>query len=298
MLTSRRSVATQAATRSAALRPFLLVGPAYLWLLLAVFLPLSAMAYFSLLTNAPICSGSVHWTIANYQSFFHRPLFRELLWRSILLGIIVTAICSVVGLLAGVALAQALPRRAREAVFLLILLPFWTSGLVRVFSWVVVLREGGILDQVIRAIVPGAAPLGLLYTSTATVIGLVHAYLPYMIITCYLAALGIDADLFDAARILGCGWIRVFRRVTLPLTVPGLATGAALTFVPVVGSFMEPRLLGGRSGTVFGTVIEDQFTAVFNWPLGAALSFVMLAVVLVIMAASAPFLRTRTEIAI
>jgi spermidine/putrescine transport system permease protein len=276
---------------SVSLRPFLLTGPAYLWLLLAVFLPLSAMAYFSLLTSAPFGGAAVNWTTANYAAFLRRPLYAALLWRSVGLGVVVTAICGVVGLLSGVALAQAVPKRAREAMFVLILLPFWTSGLVRVFSWVVLLREGGMLDQMVRIAVPDAKPIGLLYTYAATVIGLMHAYLPYMIITCYLAALGIDDALFDAARSLGCGWLRVFWRVTLPLTLPGLVTGAVLTFVPVVGAFMEPRLLGGRSGTVFGTVIEDQFTAVFNWPLGAALSFVMLAVVLVIMAASAPFLR-------
>ncbi len=287
--------AAAAPLRAARLRPFLLVGPAYLWLLLAVFLPISAMVYFSFLDNTPFSGTPANWTLTNYLGVFRRPLYHILLWRSIQMGIEVTVICSIVGLLAGVALAQALPKRAGAAVFLMILLPFWTSSLVRVFSWVVVLREGGILDRIVQAVIPGAPPLGLLYTPAATIIGLVHAYLPYMVITCYLAALGIDEALFDAARSLGCNWFGVFRRVTLPLTVPGLATGAALTFVPVVGSFMGPRLLGGRSGTVFGTVIEDQFTAVFNWPLGAALSFVMLAVVLVIMALGAPFLRNRRE---
>jgi spermidine/putrescine transport system permease protein len=294
-----RSASRSGGANPARWRPWLLVGPAYLWLLLAVFLPLSAMAYFSLLDGSPAIAGgtSASWTLANYLSFFRRPLYPTLLWRSVTLGLTVTAICALIGLFAGVALARALPQRARTAVFLLILLPFWTSGLVRVFSWVIVLRPGGILDRVIAAVIPGAPHLGLLYTNAATVIGLVHAYLPYTIITCYLATLGIDEALFEAARSLGCSWPAVFRRITLPLAVPGLASGAALTFVPVVGSFMEPRLLGGRSGTIFGTVIEDQFTAVFNWPLGAALSFVMLAVVLLIMAAATPVLRNRRETA-
>ncbi|MBN9072746.1 MAG: ABC transporter permease [Rhizobiales bacterium] len=285
----------QSADRASAWRGYALVSPAYLWLLLAVFLPLSAMVYFSFLSSNVFDSGSAQFTLGNYLSFIRRPVYPILLWRSVLLGIIVTALCCFIGLFAGLALARALPGRARALVFMLILLPFWTSGLVRVFSWVVVLRTGGVLDSFVNWLVPGAGPTGILYTYTAIVIGLVHAYLPYMIITCYLSALAIDDSILDAARSLGATWPRVFRRVVLPLMLPGLGVGAVLTFVPVVGSFMEPRLLGGRSGTVFGTIIEDQFTAVFNWPLGAALSFIMLAVVLVIMAISAPLLRDRRE---
>lgn len=281
---------------SSAWRGYALVSPAYCWLLLSIFLPLSAMVYFSFLSSNIFDTGTAEFTANNYLSFFRRPVLQQLLWRSLTLGVVVTAICSVVGLFAGLALARALPGRARAVVFMLVLLPFWTSGLVRVFSWVVVLRAGGVLDSIVAWIVPGAGPTGLIYTNTAMIIGLVHAYLPYMIITCYLSALSIDGTLLEAGRILGASWPRVFFRIILPLMLPGLGVGAVLTFVPVVGSFMEPRILGGRSGTVFGTIIEDQFTAVFNWPLGAALSFIMLAVVLVIMAVSAPLLRDRREV--
>jgi spermidine/putrescine transport system permease protein len=123
------------------------------------------------------------------------------------------------------------------------------------------------------------------------VIGLVHSYLPYVILTSYLALQAIDDTLIDAARSMGAGKFTILRRIVLPLSLPGLVAGAVLIFVPVVGSFMEPRLLGGRTGTYYGTVIEDQFTAVFNWPLGAALSFILLAVVLVILGLATPMLR-------
>jgi spermidine/putrescine transport system permease protein len=278
-------------------RGYALVAPAYLWLALAVFLPLSAMVYFSFLSADVLGNAPKHLTLDNYLDFFERSLYPALLWRSLLLGIVVTAIAAVIGIFAGLALARALPGRARALVFTMILLPFWTSGLVRVFSWVVVLRDGGVLDSLIDRVLPGVGHLGILYTGPAMVIGLVHAYLPYMIITCYLSALSIDTAILEAARSLGSGWTRIFFRILLPLMLPGVAVGAILTFVPVVGSFMEPRLLGGRSGTVFGTIIEDQFTSVFNWPLGAALSFIMLAVILLIMAVSAPLLRNRQDFA-
>ncbi|MFC6762032.1 ABC transporter permease [Sulfitobacter porphyrae] len=122
-------------------------------------------------------------------------------------------------------------------------------------------------------------------------IGLVHSYLPYVILTSYLALQAIDDDIVDAARSMGASKLTILRRLLLPLSMPGLLAGAVLVFVPVVGSFMEPRILGGRLGTYYGTVIEDQFVAVYNWPLGAALSFVLLAVVLLILALTSPILR-------
>ena len=130
-----------------------------------------------------------------------------------------------------------------------------------------------------------------MFSYPAVVLGLVPSYIPYMILTCYISLQAVDDQLIEAARSLGAGRLLVLRRVVLPLAAPGVAAGAVLIFVPVVGSFMEPRILGGRQGTFIGTVIEDQFTAVFNWPLGAALSFIMLALVLAVFALSAPLLR-------
>ena len=122
-------------------------------------------------------------------------------------------------------------------------------------------------------------------------IGLVHSYLPYVILTSYLALQAIDDNLIDAARSMGAGKPTILWRLVLPLSLPGLVAGAVLIFVPVVGAFMEPRILGGRVGTYYGTVIEDQFVAVYNWPLGAALSFILLAVVLFILAVASPMLK-------
>lgn len=130
-----------------------------------------------------------------------------------------------------------------------------------------------------------------MFTPGAVVIGLVHSYLPYVILTSYLALQAVDDDLIDAARAMGASRLTILRRILLPLSAPGLLAGAVLVFVPVVGSFMEPRILGGRMGTYYGSVIEDQFVAVYNWPLGAALSFILLAVVLVILALASPVLR-------
>ena len=204
-----------------------------------------------------------------------------------------TAICAAIGLPAALALARATQGRSRQVLFLLIVLPFWTNGLVRIFSWTMVLREGGVLDYLLRLVIPGAPSASLLYSFPAIVIGLVHAYLPYMILTCYLSAAAIEDAHIEAARSLGARLPVIFWKIVLPLTAPGLVSGAILIFVPVIGSFMEPRILGGRVGVTMGTVIEDQFVQAFNWPLGAALSFTMLAFVLLIFAGSSRLLSGR-----
>jgi len=259
-----------------------LLAPAYLWLTLAVFLPLAVMLFFSFLHAAPFGHRPLILTLEQYRAFLQRPYLLDVAWRSISLALWTTGLCAAIGLPAAVALARATRGRSRQVLFLLIVLPFWTNGLVRIFSWTMVLREGGILDLALHAVLPSAPHFALLYSYPAIVIGLTHAYLPYMILTCYLSVSAIDDALIEAAQSMGARVPVIFAKIVLPLSLPGLMSGAILIFVPVIGCFMEPRILGGRVGVTMGTVIEDQFTQAFNWPLGAALSFIMLAVVLVI----------------
>lgn len=277
--------------RSGLLRALPLLLPAYLWLTVAVFLPLSAMAFFSFMTDLPMAGRTWAFTLGNYREFLERDLYASLLLRSIRLGLEVTLWCALIGFPCAWVLAKALKGRSREAIFLLVILPFWSNGLVRIFSWAMVLRGDGLIDRAINAVLPFEVSVDLMYSYPAIVIGLVHSYLPYMVLTCYLSLQAIDNSLIEAARSLGASRLTVLRRLVIPLSLPGLLAGAVLIFVPVVGSFMEPRILGGRVGTFYGTVIEDQFVAVFNWPLGAALSFILLAVVLAILALASPVLR-------
>ena len=274
------------------LRPALpLLLPAYLWLTVAIFLPLSAMAFFSFMTELPLSGKPWAFTLANYAAFFEKAFYAKLLGDSLRLALEVTLWCALVGFPCAYVLAKVLKGRSREAIFLLVILPFWSNGLVRVFSWAIALRGNGLLDQGLNAILPFEVEIDLMFSYPAVVIGLVHSYLPYMVLTCYLTLQAIDDSLIEAARSLGASRLTVLRRLIIPLALPGLVAGSVLIFVPVVGSFMEPRILGGRAGTFYGTVIEDQFVAVFNWPLGAALSFILLAVVLVILGVASPVLR-------
>ena len=272
-----------------------LTAPAYLWLAFTVLLPLSAMLYFSFLTVAPFGGRVAEPTFSNYLDYFTKGFYLTLTGRSLWLGVWVTALCLLLGFPAALALAKYVRGRWREALFLLIVLPFWSNALVRTFAWTMVLRSDGLVDRAIQGLFPGAPHLDLLFTFTAVVIGLVHSFLPYMILTCYISLQAIDDSLLEAAQSLGATGFTVFRRVMLPLSLPGIAAGTILIFVPVIGSFMEPRILGGRGGFMLGNVIEDQFTVVFNWPLGAALSFILLGLVLLILAAFYPFLRRHMQ---
>lgn len=265
--------------------------PAYLWLTLAVFLPLSAMLFFSFVTDMPGDTDSWFVTLSNYGEFLRNPTYASLMWKSLQLAFTVTLLCILIGYPCALVLAKSVKGRTREALFLMVILPFWSNSLVRIFSWAIVLRGNGVLEKTLNAVLPFEVKLKLLFTTDAVVIGLVHSYLPYVILTSYLALQAVSDDLIDAARSMGASSLTILWRILLPLSLPGLLAGAVLVFVPVVGSFMEPRILGGRMGTYYGTVIEDQFVAVYNWPLGAALSFILLAVVLVVLALASPVLR-------
>ena len=252
-----------------------LTAPAYLWLALTVFLPLAAMLYFSFLTVTPIGGRVAELTLANYTDFFTKSIYWYNAWRSFQLGLYVTALCLIIGYPAAYFLAKRVSGRWREALFLLIILPFWSNALVRTFSWTMVLRW----------------PVDILFSYPAIVIGLVHAYLPYAILTIYVALQGVDDALIEAARSLGATKAQAFTRVVLPLSMPGVLSAVFLIFIPVIGSFMEPRILGGKNAIMLGPIIEGQFITAFNWPLGAALSFTMLAFVLLILALCAPLLQ-------
>lgn len=268
-----------------------LLVPTYGWLTLAVFLPLCAMFAFSFLTATPMGNAPIVFTLKQYRAFIDQPYLFGVAWNSLLMGFWTTFFCAALGFFAALALVRGTEGRVRTTLLILVLLPFWTNGLVRVFSWTMVLREGGFLDYVVHSVWPGAPSVGFLYTRPAIVVGLVHGYLPYMILTCYIALVTVDGAILEAATSLGARWWTILLKILLPLAAPGLISGSVLIFVPVIGSFMEPRILGGRVGVTMGTVIEDQFTQAFNWPLGSALSFTLLAVVLGIFATFSGVLR-------
>jgi spermidine/putrescine transport system permease protein len=161
------------------------------------------------------------------------------------------------------------------------MVPFWTSFLVRTYAWMAILREEGLLNALVAWLQPAWAPLGLLYTPAAVVTGLVYSYLPFLILPVYASVEKLDGALIEAAHDLGAGPWRVFPTVILPLTLPGIAAGVTLVFVPAVAMFAVTDLLGGARVPLIGNVIQNQFLQARDWPFGAALGVALLGLFLV-----------------
>jgi len=199
-----------------------LTAPAYIWLCITVILPMIVMLYFSFLSTMPMGTAEPVLSLKQYATFFEKDFYRFLTWRSLLLGVHVTVLCVLIGYPAALILAQVVKGRWREAILLLLVFPFWSNALIRTFSWTMVLRTDGIVDQVLHFLLPGAPSVGILYSYPAIVIGLTHSFLPYMILTSYISLQTIDDSLIEAGQALGASNFTVFRRVIMPLSVPGL----------------------------------------------------------------------------
>ena len=265
-----------------------LILPAYGLLFVFVLVPLGLMLVTSLATDLPGGGRSVSWTLANYAQFFGASLYANLTLRSLGLGAAVTALCLALALPVAYGLARVF--RHRHLLLLLMMIPFWSASLLRAYSWVTVLQDGGPLQSVLQALHLISPDASLTDNQGAVIVALVHVYFPYMVLTLYSSMERIDGSLLEAARGLGAGPLCAFMRVVLPLALPGVIAGCILVFIPAVGSFVEPRILGGTGSLMIGTVIDDQFNSTYNPTFGAALSFILLLVVLVVLAAASRLL--------
>lgn len=253
-----------------------LTAPGLATLFVFAIAPLFIMLYYSFQSDA---GGGAGLTMDNYARFFAKGFYLKLTWRTIVNSLIVTFVSLLLAYPLAYIMAKKL-RGMRNIILMLIIIPFFTNQLVRIYSWIVFLQDGGIFNDFLEVLGFVEGPIGLLYTRTAVIIGLVHAYFPYMVITVYLSMERIDDKLLEASRSLGASPLSTFRNITVPLSRPGVISGIMLVFVPCLGSFVEPRILGGTDGSVIGSVIEAQFFQIFGWNFGAAIAFILLALVL------------------
>ncbi|OFI01472.1 putrescine transport system permease protein PotH [Clostridium acetireducens DSM 10703] len=256
-----------------------LTSPAIFILVAFAVVPLFIMFYYSFLSDG----DTAKLTLNNYINFFSKGLYLKLTAKTIKLSLIVTIICILIGYPMAYIMAKVI-EKGKNILLLLIIIPFWTSELVRVYSWVNLLRDGGILEVFLKKLhIISSSSLGLLFTQNAVIIGLVHVFFPYMVITIYMSLEKIDTSIIEASKSLGASPLKTFINVILPLSKNGIITGCILVFVPCLGSFVEPRILGGVNGSVIGTIIEDQFFEIYGWNFGAAIAFILLALVLISM---------------
>lgn len=271
-------------------RKIWLMSPTAFLLLCFCVIPLFIMVYYSFLSDG----ADGHLTLQNYIDFFQKGFYLKLTWKTIRLGLCVTLICLLIGYPMAYVMAN-LISRGKTLLLMAIIIPFWSSQLVRAYSWQNLLRDGGLLEMLLRKLhLIGSEPLGLLFTPYAVVIALVHIFFPYMVITIYMSLEKLDPALVEASKSLKAGPLTTFRRIVLPLSKPGIVSGCILVFVPCLGAFVEPRILGGTGGSVIGTVIEDQFFEIYGWNFGAAIAFILLALILVCMAVLSRLAKEET----
>nr|WP_315025247.1 ABC transporter permease [uncultured Aminipila sp.] len=223
------------------------------------------------------------FTLENYTRFFTKTFYLTLTWRTIVNSLLVTVISLIIAYPLAYIMAKQL-KGLKNIVMVLLIIPFFTNQLVRVYSWLIFLQDGGVFDRMMNSLGILDGTTGILYTRAAVIIGLIHAFFPYMVITIYMALERLDNSLLEASSCLGASKATTFIRVILPMSMPGVVTGIMIVFVPCLGTFVEPRILGGVNGTVIGTVIEDQFFEIYGWNFGAAIAFILLALVLLSMA--------------
>ncbi len=250
-----------------------LAAPYLVWMALFTIVPLGIVVWFSFTDSI---TGA--FTFANISRMgTYLPIFLKSIWLAILSSLI----CLVIGYPVAYCLASAAPERQRF-LYMLVMLPMCMSFLLRTLAWVALLDDTGIINGVITSL--GLQPLPLIRTDGAVVLGMVYNYLPYMIMPLYTVLVKLDPRLTEAAEDLGCTPAQVFSQVTLPLSIPGIISGFTMVFVPAVSTFYISQKMGSAGTTLIGDVIESQFKAAYNPNLGAALSLVLMVMVLVCIA--------------
>jgi spermidine/putrescine transport system permease protein len=253
-----------------------LLSPLLLWLALLVLAPTLILIAYSI--TSPAGPAQVQWTpSANGYAQLSGAAALAAFWRSVWFALLTTALCVLAGYPVAYFIGRA-PATWRNRLLVLIMIPFWTSFLIRTYAWIIILRKEGLLNAALQATHLTSAPLDLLYTPSAELIGYVYTFLPFMILPIYGSVEKLDTSLIEAALDLGATPIRAFRSVILPLTWPGVVAGILLVFVPAVGMFAITDVLGGRKRLMIGNLIEQQFVGRGgDWPYGSAMGVVVLA---------------------
>jgi spermidine/putrescine transport system permease protein len=246
------------------------IGPAAAVLLLLFLVPLAIVAGSSFLSVGRLGEPVLPVTLSNFVRSLD-PIYLAILARSLRLALVCTVVCLLIGFPVAWVLRE-MRGPARHLALLAIVLPSWTNLLVKNYAWIVLLRQEGVVNSLLVRLGIVDAPLPLLFHEGAVLAGLVHTFLPFMILPLYASIEKLDGRLLDAARDLGAGpWVR-FRKVILPQCAPGAAAGAILVFIPTLGSFVTPDLLGGARAMMIGNLVQNQMLVARDWPFGSALS--------------------------
>ncbi|MBY3106068.1 ABC transporter permease subunit [Rhizobium laguerreae] len=275
----------------------LVIAIPYTWLLLFFLAPFFIVFRISLSTTAiamppyePVFSLADGWaglwskigelSFDNYSYLTEDSLYFNAYVSSVVIAGVSTFLTLLIAYPIAYGMAQA-PRSIRPTLVMLVILPFWTSFLIRVYSWIAILKPEGLLNQLLLSLHIIDSPLIILNTNTAVYIGIVYSYLPFMVLPLYSALEKMDGTLIEAAQDLGCTPIKAFWRVTFPLSIPGVVAGCMLVFIPAVGEFVIPDLLGGSQTLMIGKTLWNEFNANRDWPVSSAVATILLMILVI-----------------
>ena len=270
----------------------IVIAAPYVWLLLFFLVPFGIVLKISfadpLVAQPPFSAffdwsaetgGKVLATLDNYRFLLEDKLYLVSYLKSIQIALISTLLCLLLGFPMAYAIALT-PYPWRNLLLLLVILPFWTSFLLRVYAWMVMLGKQGLINQMLMCVGLTEEPLQMLYTDGAVYLGIVYTYVPFMILPLYATLERLDLNLHDAAADLGARPLQVFRDITLPMAMPGIIAGCLLVFIPALGEYVIPALLGGLDSLMIGRTLYDEFFVNRDWPLASAVAVVLLLILI------------------
>ncbi|MCC5985905.1 MAG: ABC transporter permease [Rhodobacteraceae bacterium] len=255
-------------------QPWILLSPALGAVALLLLLPLVFIVVYSFWLRSAVGPDTVGFHLDNWQRALTDPFYRYILLNTLKIAAITTVLCAVLGYPAAYFVARS--QGNKLLLLLMLMLPFWISYIIRTMSWINILGSSGALNTVLMTLGITSEPIRMLYNEASVILGLVHFLLPFMVLNVFVSLDGIDTNLEDAAASLGATRWQAFVQVTLPLSLPGLAAGGLLCFVLAAGSYVTPLVLGGPRDAMFANLVYEAIITQLNWPMGSALSLLLL----------------------
>ncbi|MEJ5083219.1 ABC transporter permease [Ochrobactrum sp. MYb379] len=267
--------------RGSWMRPWLLLTPALITVALLLVIPVGFIVVYSFWLRTSTGTDSVGFYLVNWSEVLTDPFYRDILLKTLRIAFLTTVACAILGYAPAYYIVTS-KSRYKPLLLLLLILPFWISYIIRTMSWINILGASGAINSALLWAGLINEPIQLLYNEATVILGLVHYLLPFMILNVYVSVESLDRNLVDAARSLGSTSFQAFREITFPLSLPGLAAGGLLCFVLSSGTYITPAILGGPRDAMFANLVFDAVITQLNWPLGSALSIILLIVLSVV----------------
>ena len=251
----------------------LLVAPTVLWLCIFFIIPMLIVVAVSFASRTPYGQVVFNWTFSNYQRFAE-TLYISIFGQTLVVAFVTTVATILMGYPIAWSIAK-LPKKWQQPGLVIVMAPFWINFLFRSYAWVIILRSQGVINTILLKLGLITTPLQMLYNEGAVMLGMIYALLPFMVLPIYVSIEQLDRRLLEAAADLGAAPMTAFRKITLPLTMPGIAAGTILVFISSLGMFVVPDVMGGAKSALIGNLIQNQFLSARDWPFGSALSIVL-----------------------